>query len=190
MRHRIVQCVIGVMFAVGGLGLTAMPASADLDYTQCPAITGSITRLYSAYFERPPDAPGFAFWADQWGTGARSFGNISDAFVQSPEFQRTYGGLSNQEFVDVVYRNVLGRVADLEGREFWVGRLNGGMTRGVMMLQFSESAEFVAKTGTKPFFGGLFQTFPTGTVFYCEVAKPSLRLHPLTTSASPTRLAG
>ncbi|MFT7599696.1 MAG: hypothetical protein ACI8TP_002631 [Acidimicrobiales bacterium] len=85
----------------------AAPASAAVDYTACPAITDSVHRLYSAYFKRPPDDAGFAFWTSEWGTGARSLGQISDGFVGAPEFEQTYGGVSNEQFVDLVYQNVL-----------------------------------------------------------------------------------
>lgn len=179
MKRRMYQGLAIVMMAVGSLGFGALRASAELDYSQCPAISDSIKRLYSAYFERAPDNGGFLYWTDQWGTAARSLPHISDSFVQSPEFVRTYGGLSNEEFVDLVYQNVLGRSPDAGGRAFWIRRLNEGLTRGVMMLQFSESAEFVGKTGTKLFFGGEFQTFPTGTVFYCGSGEAVIAITPI-----------
>jgi hypothetical protein len=57
----------------------------------------------------------------------------------------TYGSLDNGQFVSLLYQNVLGRTADAGGLAFWTGQLNNAaMTRGQVMLSFSESAEFVS----------------------------------------------
>jgi hypothetical protein len=66
---------------------------------------------------------------------------VSDVFSQSPEFIKTYGHLSNLQFIELVYKNVLGRAAEPAGRDAWLLRLNSGMSRGEMMIGFSESIE-------------------------------------------------
>ena len=44
----------------------------------------------------------------------------------------------------VVYRNVLGREPDASGWSYWTAELNQRrLTRGQLMVQFSESTEFV-----------------------------------------------
>ncbi len=110
---------------------------------------GQVYRLYLAYFLREPDAQGFAFWVDQVAGGA-DLRTASEAFARSPEFVDTYGELTDERFVDVVYRNVLGREADASGRASWIAALEGGLPRGELMVGFSESAEFVLQTGTTP----------------------------------------
>lgn len=105
---------------------------------------GPIARLYRAYFLRPAETEGLRYWI---GSGL-SYREISDAFAASEEFQRRYGSLGEGEFVDLVYTNVLGRPADPAGRAYWIGELGRGATRGQIMLGFSESDEFVARTGT------------------------------------------
>ena len=106
--------------------------------------TGSpVVRLYFAYFLRIPDYGGLTFWMGYFRAG-HSLVEISDAFAQSPEFTSRYGALTNDQFVDLVYQNVLDRPADASGKAFWLGQLNGGMSRGTMMTGFSESAEFKA----------------------------------------------
>lgn len=107
---------------------------------------GPIARLYLAYFLRPPEADGVQYWI---GTDL-SYRAISDAFAASTEFQDRYGALGTEAFVDLVYTNVLGRPADAEGRAYWIGQVTRGVTRGAMMLSFSESSEFIAKTNTLP----------------------------------------
>ena len=106
------------------------------------ATIAPIVRLYFAYFLRIPDYEGLMFWIDQFSNG-QSLEAISDSFAGSEEFQQTYGALSNEAFVNLVYQNILGRAPDSGGFAFWVGELNSGRrTRGQVMIGFSESAEY------------------------------------------------
>ena len=107
---------------------------------------GPVARLYQAYFDRAPDDDGLRYWI---GTGL-SYEAISDAFASSGEFQSRYGQLSDAGFVDLVYQNVLGRPGDGVGRSYWLDRLAAGTSRGTVMLGFSDSSEFVRRTGTLP----------------------------------------
>jgi Domain of unknown function (DUF4214)/Putative Ig domain/Ig-like domain from next to BRCA1 gene/Matrixin len=100
-----------------------------------------VTRLYFAYFLRIPDYEGLLFWVNQYRQGA-TLDSISQGFAGSAEFQSTYGSLNNTQFVTLLYQNVLGRAPDAGGLAFWVGQLNSGVTRGSVMLGFSESPEY------------------------------------------------
>ena len=111
---------------------------------------GQISRLYQAYFLRQPEASGFAYWTGVLRSGIVPLAAISDIFAESPEFTNTFGNLNNEQFVDQVYANVLGRPADAGGRAYWIGQLDAGIERGTVMLTFSESPEFVALTGGNP----------------------------------------
>ena len=111
-------------------------------------LDGEISRLYQAYFLRQPDPAGFAFWRDQRAAGA-GLGAIADAFAASSEFQAAYGSLTDEQFVDLVYENVLDRDPDSSGLAHWLSVLAAGVSRGDVMVGFSESTEFIANTGTK-----------------------------------------
>ncbi|MGI9611081.1 MAG: DUF4214 domain-containing protein [Acidimicrobiia bacterium] len=119
----------------------------DRDSLQGPQLGDQIRRLYLAYFDREPDAAGFAAWKVVRATGA-SLDAVSAEFAASPEFQNTYGALDNGAFVDLVYNNVLGRDPDAAGRAFWIDQLAAGATRGSVMTGFSEGEEFRIRTGT------------------------------------------
>jgi hypothetical protein len=80
-------------------------------------------------------------------SGAASLPQVSQQFAASAEFAARYGSVGDAGFVDLVYANVLGRVADPAGRSFWIGRLAAGIARGSVMLGFSDSAEFKLATG-------------------------------------------
>lgn len=109
---------------------------------------GSIYRLYLAYFLRPADPQGFAFYKEQ--VRLRSLTSISNDFALSPEFIERYCGLDDRQFLDLVYANVLSRTPDAAGYAFWLDRMQNGTSRGSVMLAFSESPEFVVRTGTTP----------------------------------------
>ena len=104
-----------------------------------------LVRLYLAYFKRPPDPDGFAYWQRQLDAG-KGLINAAKKFAESTEFKRTYGTLSNADFIELVYQNVLGRASDPTGKAFWLTRLdNGTKNRGDVMINFSESSENVNK---------------------------------------------
>lgn len=104
-----------------------------------------VVRLYNAHFRRSPDFAGLQFWAGQFRIGVPLAG-ISDEFARSNEFVTTYGSLSDDEFIDLVYNNVFDRNADAGGKAFWLGQLADGLSRGAMMAEFSESPEYIAQT--------------------------------------------
>ena len=105
-----------------------------------------VYRLYRAYLLREPDQAGLDYWTGQRATGI-SLIAVSDVFAASAEFTATYGALDNGQFVDQVYANVLGRAPDAGGRAHWIGVLDGGVSRGEVMIGFSESPEFIANVG-------------------------------------------
>jgi hypothetical protein len=105
----------------------------------------AVTRLYQAYLLRTPDYSGLNYWLNRRGEG-RTLVSISQSFATSSEFTRNYGSLTNAQFVDRVYRNVLGRPADQSGTTYWKTRLDGGMPRGQVMANFSQSSEYLRKT--------------------------------------------
>lgn len=104
-----------------------------------------VIRLYYATFGRMPDYSGLYAWSETLRSGAQTAAQVGAAFASSAEFTATYGSLSNGQFVQQIYRNVLGREADVGGLATWTGALDGGMTRGALLLAFADSAEFRAR---------------------------------------------
>ncbi len=141
---RLIAIVAVACLAVLGL---ASPANAAVD----PAVAqGQATRLYSAYFLRDPDLAGLRFWIDRL-EGGGSLQDVSQFFAESPEFEDRYGELTDAEFIELVYQNVLDRSPDATGRAFWLAQLrSGAIDRGGVMIGFSESPEYVEQTETTP----------------------------------------
>jgi Ca2+-binding RTX toxin-like protein len=107
---------------------------------------GKVYRLYDAAFNRTPDKPGLAYWIWQADEGA-SFIEIASAFSGGIEFQNKYGTLSNNQFVEQLYLNVLDRAGEAAGLAYWQWQLNDGyQTREEVLYGFSESYEHQIKT--------------------------------------------
>jgi hypothetical protein len=128
-----------------------------------------VTRLYFAYLLRIPDAGGLQFWIAKKRAGTTPQ-QISSSFAASSEFTTRYGNLTNEQFVELVYQNVLGRAGDASGIAYWTGQLDtGAKNRGAVMVGFSESSEY--KTLEQPSVDvavswiDLFGTAPDSTDF-------------------------
>jgi hypothetical protein len=115
-------------------------ARAIIDFAGGSNANDPIARLYRAYFARRTDAGGLRYWAAQLRAG-KTLSSVSNFFATSAEFKTKYGTLSNTQFVNLVYSNVLGRNATDADRSYWVGQLNLGYSRSKLMLQFAESSE-------------------------------------------------
>jgi hypothetical protein len=101
-----------------------------------------VIRLYLAYFDRAPEPSGLAYWVGRLNAGTATLTSVSNFFASSAEFVELYGGTTNQEFVTLVYQNVLDRDPAPNEVAYWKGRLDQGTTtRGKLMIGFSESAE-------------------------------------------------
>lgn len=120
-------------------------AEALLGSAEAAKRTAPVARLYWAFFLRIPDSGGLQYWLEQF-RGGMPLADIAQFFATSGEFQARYAVPDDAAFVDLVYRNVLEREADPGGRDYWTNELTSGAhTRGQLMLQFSESTEYVAR---------------------------------------------
>jgi hypothetical protein len=105
---------------------------------------GMAYRIYQAAFDRAPDGAGLTFWIDAIDSGW-SLLQVANGFIGSQEFRSVYGvNPSNEQFVDQLYQNVLGRPGEAQGFQFWVDELNTGTSRAFVLAGFSESAENIA----------------------------------------------
>lgn len=119
-----------------------------LDSAEFQGAIAPVARLYFAYFLRIPDYAGLQYWIGQFKTGT-SLATISQNFAASTEFVNRYGSLTNVQFVTLIYQNVLGRAPDAAGLAYWIGQLGTGVTRGSVMLSFSDSPEYKSVIGSE-----------------------------------------
>ena len=107
-----------------------------------------VNRLYWGYFDRVPDAGGVNYWVTLIRSGT-TLGQISARFSTAPEFLGRYGNVRDDQFIDLVYRNVLRREPDAVGKAYWMAQLTTRQVdRGGMMVNFTESPEFRSDSAT------------------------------------------
>jgi hypothetical protein len=101
-----------------------------------------VYRLYQAAFARSPDEDGFRYWNKAKDNGL-ALENMVDYFRSSPEFKLKYGAyLTNQEYVNQLYLNVLGRAGEEAGQNYWVNTLETNkLNQSQVLLGFADSLE-------------------------------------------------
>lgn len=102
--------------------------------------TASVARLYDSVFNRLPDLGGLTAYRDALDNGY-TLKDIAAVLVASPEFQTRFGSLTDQQFVEQIYRFVLDREGDSAGIQSYVTALNNGASRTDVVLVLSESQE-------------------------------------------------
>ena len=106
-------------------------------------VTGKMFRVYNAAFNRFPDSDGLEYWIKKNSSGENTERQVAESFLASSEFKEKYGeDVSNEQYVNNLYNNILGRDADADGYNYWVGQLNNGIEdRSELLLGFAESNE-------------------------------------------------
>jgi alpha-tubulin suppressor-like RCC1 family protein len=106
------------------------------------AYVAPVARLYLGGLLRAPDSGGLDNWVAYLRAG-NSMQAAGDAFAASAEFAGIYGAMSNSDYVSALYVNILGRQADATGLANWVAMLNGGASRGQVLIGLANSTEAV-----------------------------------------------
>jgi hypothetical protein len=86
--------------------------------------TDAIQKLYVAYFNRPADARGLAYWEGIVTAAKGDTTAVSAAFAASAEYKATYANQVNLQIINKIYQNLFGHDADLPGLEYWNTLLN------------------------------------------------------------------
>ena len=105
---------------------------------------GQAYRLYQAAFDRTPDVDGLGYWIRELDEGKGDLAWMANNFIISEEFKSTYGSpetVSDQQFLNLLYQNVLNRDADGDGFTYWMNELESGFARERVLASFSESIE-------------------------------------------------
>uniref|UniRef100_UPI00286D4B6B DUF4214 domain-containing protein n=1 Tax=Brevundimonas sp. TaxID=1871086 RepID=UPI00286D4B6B len=103
-------------------------------------VAAQIYSLYDAALDRAPDQAGLSGWSGRLAAGT-TLAQAAQAFATAPEFVQRYGNLSNEDFVKTMYRFSLNREGDAFGISQWKAQLDSGVSRGSVLLSFSEGAE-------------------------------------------------
>ena len=107
--------------------------------TEEEGIRGYVARMYYYVLERPADGPGIDDWESRV-RGGTSAAEVAWGFFNSDEFKRR--GLSNSDYLDILYLAILGRPADEPGKAYWEEQLESGFPRNRVLEGFIDSKEF------------------------------------------------
>jgi hypothetical protein len=88
--------------------------------------TSAIQQLYIAYFNRPADRAGLAFWETQVANNGDSTVAVSAAFSESAEYKAAFEGMDSDHIVAQIYLNLFGRPAEMSGLKYWSDKLSAG----------------------------------------------------------------
>jgi hypothetical protein len=131
-----------IKFADKTINLTVQAKAASSP----PADVTRLVELYTAFFNRVPDADGMSFWIDEMKAG-KTTNQVAEAFYNAGVNYSSLTGFSssmtNADFINVIYKNVLGRKdgADAGGLSFWETEITSGRaTRGTLVTNILDSA--------------------------------------------------
>lgn len=99
----------------------------------------SATELYLGFFGRAPDAAGLYYWSNQISQGTSPI-DVAKGFANSAEFTQKYGPLNAGAKIDLAYQNILGRLPDGGGHDYWTQRLESGTPIGEIIWSFVDAA--------------------------------------------------
>jgi hypothetical protein len=103
-----------------------------------------VRRFYQQCLSREPDAAGIASWRDALISGELFGGQAARGFVLSDEFINR--GLSNADFMNVLYRAFFNRDPDPTGFTVWTDALGSGTSRADVLQGFISAQEFLNLT--------------------------------------------
>lgn len=98
-----------------------------------------VRATYQRYLGRDAESAGLAFWLGQMRNG-RQIEEIQAGFIASDEYYARYGS-SPGGWVVGLYRTVLGREPSGSEVQYWMSRINGGLSRGGVARGFLYSTE-------------------------------------------------
>ncbi len=89
-------------------------------------LQADIQKVYIAYFNRPADAGGLAYWEQRIAGGQASLADLTQLFSGTEEYRALYAGSSNAQVVTSIYKNLFGRNPEPQGLDFWTQGLQQG----------------------------------------------------------------
>lgn len=103
-------------------------------------IEAFVERMYTVALGRDFDEAGKATWVAMLTAGTHDGAGIAKEFILGAEFEMR--GLTNEQYVDVLYQTFFNRAADEGGRNLWSTILASGQSRAYVLSQFVNLDEF------------------------------------------------
>ena len=105
-----------------------------------------VQQLYVAYFSRPADVAGLAYWTNILATNPSGYQMISENFAVSAEYKAMFAGQDSRAVVSTVYEHLFGRPAETAGVDYWAKMLdNKVITIDNVVTQIAAGAQSTDK---------------------------------------------
>ena len=105
-------------------------------------IEAFVIRCYQLFLDRDADQDELRDWVEAMSNGTTAAADLIDSFIRNEAFENR--GLSDEDKVEILYRTMLGREADAEGKAGWVNALGKGYTLQQIINGICGSPEFMA----------------------------------------------
>ena len=126
-------------------------AGVNAAYESENSVRGFVYRMYKTVLGREPEEAGFNYWVRELESGRSTAAQLVSDFFDSAEYKAK--GKSNDEILTDCYQAMMNRGPDAGGYDYWIERLNVGMSSTAVCSGFVSSAEFkalAAKYGIRP----------------------------------------
>lgn len=117
-------------------GEVTLTEARDQNYS----ITYFVWRCYKFGLGREPEAAGINDWCAQIINKKRTYDGVARGVLLSKEMENR--GLSNENWLEAVYKVYFDRASDAVGKADWLGKMAGGATKTKVLDGFSGSKEF------------------------------------------------
>lgn len=110
------------------------------DEKKTTGVEGFVNRLYENIMSRDADSEGLKYWTGVLKDGSATASSVVDFFFTSPEFKAK--GMSDEEYIDILYVTIMDRESDAAGNAYWLDCLSKSYTRRRVLSDFLWSDEF------------------------------------------------
>lgn len=107
---------------------------------QFEGVDAFVVRLYTVALGRGFDQGGLDYWTDRVVLEGLSGADLAEGFLFSDEFLGK--DLTNEEFLDVLYKTFFDREADEGGKTNWLNAMASGLDKKAVIVGFIDSTEW------------------------------------------------
>ena len=97
--------------------------------------TDKVQKVYIAYYGRPADTAGLAYWVSELDKASATLSDVMNAFGVSAEAASLYGSKSDTDTVNALFQQMFARDPDAAGLEFYRGKLTDGTYTAISLAQ-------------------------------------------------------
>lgn len=128
---------INVKTADGGYTASC---TVSVNTIESKAIEDFVSGFYLLCLSREADQNGLEFWKDRLLSKVNTGADVANSFIFSPEFIGE--NVSDDAFIDIMYKAFFDREGDTGGKDYWINKLDNGISRLYVLSRFVDSSEF------------------------------------------------